>query len=68
MHNNDEIILQQNFKGINTNLNGIETIKKQMEKCIYKIKKKYNKLIIYLIFIKHIVIVLVIKIIHIIIH
>ena len=40
MHNNDEIILQQNFKGINTNLNGIETIKKQMEKCIYKIKKE----------------------------
>jgi len=39
MHNNDEIILEQYIKGISTNLNGIETIKKQMEKCICKIKK-----------------------------
>ena len=39
MHNNDEIILEQYIKGISTNLNGIETIKKQMEKCICRVIK-----------------------------
>jgi hypothetical protein len=39
MQNKDEIILDQYIKGMNTNLKGIETIKKQMEKCICRVIK-----------------------------